>query len=66
MVARLLDLITSGLNKYQRVLGALGVSLILTACGAREVVVQGNFPKPLMDPLPLTVGVIYTDEFAQH
>ena len=66
MVARLLDLITSGLSKYQRALGALGVALLFTACGARGVVVQGNFPKPLMDPLPLTVAVIYTDEFAQH
>ena len=41
-------------------------AVLLAACGAREVVVQGNFPTPLMDPLPLTLGVVYTDAFAQH
>ncbi len=66
MVARLLDLITSGPNKCRRSLSVLAAVLLMTACGAREVVVQGNFPKPLMDPLPLTLGVIYTDEFSQH
>ncbi|MDB3923893.1 hypothetical protein N9359_07320, partial [Luminiphilus sp.] len=49
-----------------RSLSVVAILLLLSACGAREVVVQGNFPKPLMDPLPLTLGVIYTDEFAQH
>ncbi|MDG1066508.1 MAG: hypothetical protein P8O91_09850 [Luminiphilus sp.] len=65
-MARLLDLITSGRNRFWRLLSVATVMLVLAACGAREVVVQGNFPKPLMDPLPLTLGVIYTDEFAQH
>ena len=66
MVARLLDLITSGPRPTWRSLSVVAIILLLSACGAREVVVQGNFPKPLMDPLPLTLGVIYTDEFAQH
>jgi len=30
------------------------------------VVVEGNFPTPLMDPLPITVGVIYPQAFAEH
>jgi hypothetical protein len=30
------------------------------------VVVEGNFPKPLLDPLPITLGVIYPPAFAQH
>ena len=66
MVARLLDLITSGPSQTWRSLSVVGIIVLLSACGAREAVVQGNFPKPLMDPLPLTLGVIYTDEFAQH
>ena len=66
MVARLLDLITLGPSHTLRSLSVVAIMLLLSACGAREVVVQGNFPKPLMDPLPLTLGVIYTDEFTQH
>jgi hypothetical protein len=38
----------------------------LTACGPNEVVVQGQFPEPLMTRLPLTIGVWYADEFATH
>lgn len=38
----------------------------LSACGAREVVVRGNFPEPLMDPIPITVGVVFPDAFKQH
>lgn len=39
---------------------------LLAGCGANEVVVQGNFPAPLMEPLPLTLGVWYEDTFAGH
>lgn len=42
------------------------IAAFLTACGAREVVVQGNFPEPLMDPIPITVGVVFSDSFIQH
>ena len=38
----------------------------LSACGAREVVVQGNFPEPLMDPIPIAVGVVFPDAFREH
>jgi hypothetical protein len=30
------------------------------------VIVEGNFPSPLLDPLPLTLGVIYPAVFAEH
>jgi len=30
------------------------------------VIVEGNFPEPLLDPLPITMGVIYPPAFAQH
>lgn len=57
---------TSGHERVIRALILSTAAMLLAACGAREVVVQGNFPTPLMDPLPLTLGVVYTDAFAQH
>jgi len=39
--------------------------LLLTAC-ANEVVVEGNFPAPLLDKLPLSIGVYYDPEFRSH
>jgi hypothetical protein len=40
--------------------------LTLVGCGAAQVVVKGNFPPPLMAPLPLDMGVWYDEEFANH
>jgi hypothetical protein len=40
--------------------------LLLAGCGTKEVVVTGNFPDPLMSPLPVTLGVWYEPEFASH
>ncbi len=39
---------------------------LLSACGPRQVIVEGSFPTPLMDPLPLTMGVWYNEEFSNH
>ncbi len=39
---------------------------LLTGCGPAKVVVEGQFPPPLMEPLPLNMGVWYTEEFATH
>lgn len=47
-------------------LTTLALTLVLAGCGAREVIVQGNFPRPVMEPLPITIGVVYTDEFRGH
>ena len=38
----------------------------LAACGPAEVVVKGNFPAPLMQKIPITLGVWYDDAFAHH
>ncbi|NND67723.1 MAG: hypothetical protein HKN19_09060, partial [Halioglobus sp.] len=48
-----------------RVLALTG-ALLLAACGSPQVVVEGQFPAPLMDPKPLDIGVWYTQEFRNH
>lgn len=35
--------------------------LLLGACSAREVVIEGDYPVPSISPLPLTVGVYYDE-----
>ncbi len=44
----------------------LGCVLALAACGPNQVKVDGNFPTPLMDPLPVTMGIYYDDDFISH
>lgn len=39
---------------------------LLGGCGPAEVVVKGNFPAPTMEKIPLTIGVWYTPDFANH
>ncbi len=39
---------------------------LLTACGPTRVVVEGSFPPPLLEPLPLRLGVWYGEDFANH
>lgn len=39
---------------------------ILTGCGATTVNVDGYFPKPLVDPIPLKMGVYYSDHFREY
>jgi hypothetical protein len=39
--------------------------LILAACKS-SLVVKGNFPKPMVDKLPHTLGVYYEPEFANY
>lgn len=40
--------------------------LLIASCGPNQVEVNGNFPSPLMDPLPLNIGVYYDEAFANH
>lgn len=40
--------------------------LLLAGCGPSEVMVKGDFPTPLMQKTPITLGVWYDDAFAHH
>ena len=52
-------------RKAQRLL-TLIILLALAACTSREVIVEGTFPTPLVDPVPVSVGVLFTQEFKEH
>ncbi len=64
MVERLWDSMTIVRNYKSLLFGLL--SLILSGCAAKEVVVDGSFPEPVIPQLPLTIGVLYTDSFKNH
>ena len=44
----------------------LCLALLAAGCSTKQVVVEGNFPTPLLDPLPITLGVIYPSAVAGH
>ena len=64
MVERLLDSMISGPSAKR--FYTLFVFAFIAACSSREVVVDGNFPTPLVDPIPVSVGVLFTPEFREH
>lgn len=39
---------------------------LLAGCGPERVVVHGQFPPPLIEPLPITLGVWMDDNFRKH
>ena len=42
------------------------VTLVGTGCGVKEVEVKGQFPAPLMEKMPITLGIWYGEDFANH
>lgn len=44
----------------------LCLALLMSGCGANQVVVQSQFPTPVLDPLPAKVGVFFSEEFKTH
>ena len=44
----------------------LCLTLLAAGCATKQVEVDGSFPAPLLDPLPITLGVIYPPAFAEH
>jgi hypothetical protein len=55
---------TAGLNR--RLVLGLAVLMLLAGCGINEVVVKGSFPAPVMNKLPLTLGIWYGEDFRNH
>lgn len=49
-----------------RQLAALGMFGLIAGCGPTRVVVDGNFPPPLIEPLPLTLGLWFDEDFSKH
>ena len=64
MVERLLDSTTLGPRAKSTL--ALICLLALAGCSGREVIVEGNFPTPVVDPVPVSVGVLFTEAFREH
>ena len=60
------SMISADLSHRLHLLAAVALTGLLVGCGPATVVVQGNFPPPLIEPLPLTLGVWYGDDFARH
>jgi hypothetical protein len=47
--------------------GWLLILLFLNGCNStKQVIVQGNFPSPLVSKIPVSLGVWYGDDFANH
>ena len=44
----------------------LCLALLLTGCGGTKLVVTGDFPDPLVDPIPLKMGTYFPEEFSNY
>lgn len=44
----------------------LAGAVVLSACGASTVTVEGSYPSPNIQPLPITLGVYYSDALRNH
>jgi len=49
-----------------RLLACITLLALVTGCGPTRVVVDGNFPPPLIEPLPLTMGLWFDPAFSTH
>jgi len=70
---KMIQLITGKVSQVPKVgkLTAIKYSLasiivLLTACSAATINIEGTFPAPLVQKLPLTVGVYYDEAFINH
>jgi hypothetical protein len=53
-------------NRWRHLLLGIALAALLAGCGPTTVQVEGNFPEPLIEKLPLAMGVWYPEEFATH
>ena len=63
LASTIFDLKPSG---FARWFLTLCLTLLAAGCATKQVEVEGNFPTPLLDPLPITLGVIYPSAFSKH
>lgn len=42
------------------------LAILLAGCGPATVIVEGSFPSPVVEPLPLTLGIWYQEDFSGH
>jgi hypothetical protein len=40
----------------------IAAAMCLTGCGGSQVIVESTFPRPVVDPLPISMGVVIPDE----
>jgi hypothetical protein len=50
------------LNASRLRLSAVAAAACLASCGGSEVIVEATFPRPLIEPLPVRMGVVIPDE----
>ena len=55
-----MSLLPLGPSKLRLMAGA--VAACLAGCGGSEVIVESTFPRPLIEPLPVSMGVVIPDE----
>jgi len=53
------------LTDYATLLRLAAITILLNAC-TNSLVVEGKFPSPLTDTLPLTLGIYYDDDFRDY
>jgi hypothetical protein len=41
---------------------AIATAACLTGCGGSQVIVESTFPRPVIDPLPVSMGIVIPDE----
>ena len=59
-------LTTYGNSSYLQRLAALVLFALLASCGPKHVKVEGKYPEPLVDPIPISLGVWFPEAFRNH
>jgi len=44
----------------------LALAALVAACGDVQVATDVEFPKPLVVPMPVTMGIYYSDQFSKY
>ena len=64
------EFISSGMSSSRRYCRSIVLLLLamvaLNACAARSVIIEGSYPTPNIPPLPMTLGVYYSDAIRDY